>query len=340
MINPSRRNVAAIALAGLSAPALISRARAQEKTPKDIADVKAAIDRFAKLPVESASCFVDAGKLWNLGHDKDKPLFVGSAVKTFILAQYLRAVEAGRLKEDGLCVIDDNLRSFSSPVFGDRQLKDKPEPDLALTGKTLARNVLEARIAHSDNTATDVALAAANVEDVRKLIAEAGLTTVRVPTSTRRLFAYLASGVDKDVSWSELQRLLDKPTNPQPAINQVQSMVGSAVDMVRWYQNALSGKYFKQQSTLVEFKRIQAMADALVHVVPADTMAYGKGGSINWNKFHCFSLPGQMMVHARTPVTFCFTINWTGPEESLDPTFKSYVAAVADVLAASAKAID
>ncbi len=335
-----RRNVASIALAGLTAPALIFRAQAKPKAAKDVAEVKAGIDRFARLPVASASCLVDAGPLWRLGHDQDTPLFVGSAVKTFILAQYLRGMEAGRLKEDDLCVIDDSVRSFGSPVFGDRRRNGRPDPDLALTGKTQARNVLEAMIAHSDNTATDAALAAAVVEDVRKLIAEAGLKTVKVPTSTRRLFAYLASGKDQDVSWPDLQQLMEKPTNPQPAINLVQSMVASAADMVRWYQAALSGEYFKQPSTLVEFKRIQAMADALVHVVPGNTMASGKGGSLDWNDFHCFSLPGQMMVHARTPVAFCFTVNWAGPEDSVDPTFKSYVSAAADVLAAAARAID
>ena len=55
------------------------------------------------------------------------------------------------------------VRSLSSPVF------------LNLTRHVEARNVLEAMIAHSDNTATDVALAAVGVASVRALIAEAGL---------------------------------------------------------------------------------------------------------------------------------------------------------------------
>jgi beta-lactamase class A len=37
--------------------------------------------------------------------------------------------------------------------------------------------------------------------------------------------------------------------------------------------------------TLVEFKRIQAMADAIAQVVPPDTIAYAKGGSIDWDGF-------------------------------------------------------
>jgi hypothetical protein len=39
--------------------------------------------------------------------------------------------------------------------------------------------------------------------------------------------------------------------------------------MVSWYRQALAGSFFRKPGTLVEFKRIQAMADALVHVVPA-----------------------------------------------------------------------
>ncbi len=38
------------------------------------------------------------------------------------------------------------------------------------------------------------------------------------------------------------------------------------------------------------------MADSIAHVVPPDTPAYMKGGSIDWNGFHCMALAGQMIV--------------------------------------------
>lgn len=332
MIALHRRKMTALALSGLAAPALASGARAQGAA-RDLGDVERAIDRFSKLPVTSASCLVAADRQWFRGYRQSDTLFVGSAVKTFILAQYLRGVEAGRLSEAQPVAIDDSVRSPSSPVFGDSTTNG------VLAGKTAARNVLEAMIAHSDNTATDAALAAANVADVRALIKEAELTRTRIPASTRRLFVYLASGKDQDMGWTELLRLLDKPTNPQPALNPVQTMASSAEDMVNWYFLALSGKFFKKPETLVEFKRIQAMADALVQVVPPDTMAYGKGGSIDWQGFHCFSLPGQMMVKG-VPVAFCFTINWTGKDDSVGPTFNAYKGAVAEVLSEAAKAIN
>ena len=66
--------------------------------------------------------------------------------KTFVLATYLQEVEAGRLDETEQLAVDDGVRSFSSPVFEH------------LTGTTQARSALEAMIAHSDNTGTDMAL--------------------------------------------------------------------------------------------------------------------------------------------------------------------------------------
>ena len=72
-------------------------------------------------------------------------LFVASAIKTFILCQYLRDVDSGALLEEQLQV-NDSVRTDGSPVLG------------KLTGETTARSVLEAMITHSDNTATDIAL--------------------------------------------------------------------------------------------------------------------------------------------------------------------------------------
>ncbi len=64
-------------------------------------------------------------------------------------------------------------------------------------------------------------------------------------------------------------------------------MTVPASEFVTYYKRALTGGYFQKPETLTEFKRIQAMADAIALVVPADTVAYMKGGSIDWNGFHC-----------------------------------------------------
>jgi len=310
----------------LAAPALVRPACAASD-----ADVTAAVTRFAAIPAAS-SCLVEADRPerpWKVAHAPDATLFVGSAVKTFILAQYLRDVESGRLSEDEQKTIDDAVRSPGSPVF------------LNLDGTTPARSVLEAMIAHSDNTATDVALGAVGVERVRALIAEAGLSRTRIPTSTRRLFSYLAGAAEgTDLGWDGMNRVAGGwlPGTARSPMNERETMVSTADEMVRWYRRVLKGEFFEEPGTLTEFKRIQAMADAISLVVPPDTAAYAKGGSIDWQDFHCFSLPGQMVVRG-VPVTFCFTINWAGPDDSVAPMFGHFRERVADVLQKAAAAV-
>jgi beta-lactamase class A len=327
MVDFSRRNLAPLALSAVAVPALASRAKAQDGGP----GVQASIARFASV-TPAASCLLVAertGALWRAAHQPNTRMFVGSAVKTFILAQYLRDVETGRLTETQQTRIDDSVRSLSSPVF------------LELTGTTPAKSALEAMITHSDNTGTDVARAAVGPDRVRALIAEAGLGATQIPDSTRRLFSYLAGAPEGvDVGWAGMQRLIKEPVgkDARPVLNDRQTMASTAEDLVKWYQQVLRGAFFKQPATLLECKRIQAMADSLAYVVPSDTPAYGKGGSIDWNNSHCFSLAGQMIV-AKVPVTFCFTINWTGPDDGVDKVFESYKDAVTGVLGEAAKAV-
>jgi len=323
MMELDRRRLPALAASALGLLPIAARAQTMASQR-----LQGAIERFAALP--EASCLVVADgpdKAWQASHRPSTRLFIGSAVKTFILAQYLRDVETGRLAEDTQLAIDDSVRSLSSPVF------------LKLTGTTAAVSVLEAMIAHSDNTATDVAMKAVGADRVRALIVQAGLKQTQIPDSTRRLFSYLAGAPEgEDVGWSGMQKLeaSSGSAGSRPALNDRQTMASTAEDMVAWYRRALAGAFFQKPGTLVEFKRIQAMADALVHVVPADTMAYGKGGSIDWQDFHCFCLPGQMIV-GKVPVTFCFTINWTGPADGVGAIFQSYKAAITDALQEAAR---
>jgi beta-lactamase class A len=310
-----------------AAPAVVREVAAAGEPAR----VQAAVERFGRLS-PTTSCLVaaeHAAAPWRVAHNAAARLFVGSAVKTFILAQYLREVEAGRLSESTQMKIDDAVRSPSSPVF------------LNLTGTTPARSVLEAMITHSDNTATDVALAAAGPAQVRALIAEAGLTDTQIPDSTRRLISYLAGAPEGvDIGWDGVLRMDkgDMPGTPRTAMNDKQTMISTAEELVRWYQQALRGAFFSKPPTLTEFKRIQAMADAIAMTVPPDTVAYGKGGSIDWEGFHCLAFAGQMMV-AKAPVTFCLTLNWSGPNDKVAGMMEAYIAAVADVLREAAQAV-
>ena len=284
------------------------------------------LDGFLALPgVKSAQVDVDdRQRPWRVGHAADASLFCGSCFKTFVLATYLREVEAGRLALDEELAIDNRYRSTGGNVFEH------------LTGTTPARIVLEAMIAHSDNTATDVAMRRVGVDKVRAFIAESGLAGARIPDSTRRFFSYIAGyppGVDMGIEGIRAMAA-DKP-GPGPArdaLNEVMTMACQAATFVDYYKRALAGAFFAKKATLVEFKRILAMADSIAQVVPTDTPAYMKGGSIDWKGFHCMAAAGQMIVRG-TPVTFCLNLNWRDSDGDAAKITAAYKAAAVDVLA-------
>ena len=283
------------------------------------------LDEFLQLPgKKSAQIDVDeATAPWRVTSEPDAELFVGSCFKTFVLAAYLQEVEAGRLDEFEQLAVDDSVRSLVSPVLQ------------YLTGTTQARCALEAMIAHSDNTATDVAMKRVTPARVRQFISDAGLTKARIPDSTRRLFSYVAGAPQgEDLGWKAMEALVESKTPDtskyRPALNDVESMAVPASEFVTYYKRALAGGFFQKPETLTEFKRIQAMADAIAMVVPADTVAYMKGGSIDWNGFHCLAVAGQMIVRD-TPVTFALPYNWTdsdGDQKKLTDGYKDAVAGI------------
>lgn len=280
--------------------------------------VNAALEEFVHIhPGTSAACIAieRGGQNKKYAVSPDQALFVGSAVKTFILAQYLLDVESKRLSLDTQVGVGPEVWSPGSSVL------------INLQGKTSAKTILEAMIAHSDNTATDIAINAVGPERVRALIERVPLEHTLIPDSTRRLFSYL-SGVDngQDIGWAGMQKMMagELAGKPRPAINNTQTMLSTAAEMVHWYQHVLSGKLFDQPATLKEFKRISAMADAIPATLPDDTVGYGKGGSIDWGDFHCFCVAGQMVLPTHK-ASFCFIVNWTGPDETVASTFTEFV---------------
>ena len=282
------------------------------------------LDAFLSLPgTKSVQIDVDAPRHpWRVAHEPDAPLFCGSCFKTFVLTTYLQEVEAGHLSEVEQLNIDDGIRSVGGEVFD------------FLTGTAPARTVLEAMMAHSDNTATDAAMLRVGVDKVRTFLLNAGLTRARIPDSTRRFFSYVAgypTGVD--MGWAGLQAM-QAGKNGRPsrsALNDQQTMVCPASDFVSYYKRALAGEFFQKSQTLTEFKRIQAMADSISLVVPADTPAYLKGGSVSWDGFYCMATAGQMIVGA-APVTFCLILNWHDREGGEAAVVPAYKRAVADAL--------
>ena len=292
--------------------------------------VQQALDSFIALPATSAALVsvVQDTSRWEVAHNADGHLFMGSAVKTFILAEVLRQCESAQLSEDQPLPIDDQVRSLVSPVFAE------------LSGRTPLRSVLEAMISHSDNTATDAALAVCGVAPVRALIAQANLQQTEIPTSTRQFFSYLAGApYGTDLGWAGMEALQKGKSfgKSRLPLNRRETMASTAREMVAWYEKALSGTFFSEPETVTEYKRILAMGDAIALVVPAGIAAYAKGGSIDWEDFHCFALAGQMILDG-TPATFCFAINWTGPARGVPLMFDAYRETAAGVLEATRKA--
>lgn len=289
----------------LLAAAPAAGARAQPGTDPAMAE---AVRDFAALPGETAALIDATGPRGHLraAHREAAPIFVGSCLKTFILGAWLQEVEAGRRSLDEPLAVDDALRSLVSPVLG------------TLTGRASARTVLEAMISHSDNTATDIAIHGIGIARVRRLVAEMGLSGTRLPDSTRIMFSTLAGAPPgTDLGWAGMQAVAGgRPAGAMlPVVNPHQTMVSTAQDLCTWYGRALGGGVFAQPASLDEFKRISAGADAMPRVVPPDVMAYGKGGSIDWNGTQAIAVAGQM-VAGPVRATFFWGANWPGEADS------------------------
>ncbi len=249
-----------------------------------------------------------------------KRMFVGSAIKSFILCEALRQADSPgvvqTLKAKQL-PLDASVWSADSATFN--------PPNLI--GKVSQRTALEAMILHSDNTGTDMSIKEAGPERVRELIAWMGLKNTMIPDSTRSLFGYLLGAKDpKTFSWEELDAAANSPIVNSP-MNKVQTMTSSAHDLISYYFRALQGVFFKNKETLHEFRRILAMSDAIwLLPLPLGASAFVKGGSIDVAGFHAVCVPGGMLFDDRW-VYFCLTINWYAKAETDVETVSAFAAA-------------
>jgi beta-lactamase class A len=231
--------------------------------------------------------------------------FCASSFKAFVLAEYLRQVEAGEATLDEQLELDESVWSPGAPVF------NPPE----LVGEVSALTTLQAMISRSDNTATDMALKRIGADRVRQFIASIGLQSTRIPTTTRQFFGYIAGFPQwETITWDEIVELLENdlfPTNP--IINDTITMVASPHDFVSFYSRALQGEFFERPETLLRFRSVLALADSIPRGFPLGVNAFLKGGSIDFSGDHALSLAGGMYVPDRW-VYFSLIINWTDAE--------------------------
>ena len=318
----------AAAGAALAAPAILS---SDAEAAPDTGDIRKALRGFDTLPGDVAYRINvgRGGKKFTAGQRAGETLFVGSSVKTFILARYLRDVENGRLSLAEQLKVNNGVRALSSPVF------------LELTGTTPATSVLEAMITHSDNTATDIALRQVGPGRVRTFVENAGLKSVRIATSTRLLFCYLAGapfGVDE--GWAGMKVIAEggKFGPLRSPMNRRETMQGSADDFVSYYEQVLAGELIRTEAMRREFRRISSMPAIFWSVGPENTPIFGKGGSIEWDNFNALCLPGQMLVGGTLPVTFSFVVNWKGKPSTIPGVGDQFASAIRATLATAAKA--
>jgi len=252
-------------------------------------------------------------------------MFVGSAIKTFVLCEALRQADSPKVVQTLIAqqlALDASVWSLDSATFN--------PPNLI--GKVSERTALEAMIVHSDNTGTDMCLKHAGPDKVREFIASAGLKSTMIPESTRVFFGYLLGAKDyKTFTWEEIGAAANQPIVNSP-MNKVETLASSADDFVSYYSRALDGKFFQNKETLNEFRRILSMGDAIWLVpLPLGVSAFVKGGSIDVPGFHALCVPGAMLFDDRW-VYFCLTINWHAAAETDMGTVAAFAAAASRAL--------
>jgi beta-lactamase class A len=305
MVHSRREFLATGAAAATFAAVPLATSAAETRDQAAISDEL--IRSFDSLPGDKAlkiyAPAAEGKRRFLVQSNSNKMLFVASAIKTFVLCEALRQADSPDIvhtiehKELGL---NDTIWSLGSPTFN--------PPNV--TGIVSERTTLEAMITRSDNTATDMAFKLVGANNVRKLIAAAGLESTLVPDSTRAFTGYLF-GADKykTITWEQLLDVVEGPI-VRPFLNNVETLASSADDFVSYYSRALQGEFFKHTETLDEFRRILTLCDFIYLVpLPLGVSAYAKSGNADSPGFHARSLAGGMFVSGRWAY-FAFIINW------------------------------
>src|SRR5437870_1328523 len=258
----------------------------------------------------------------------DKVLFAASAIKTFALCEALRQADSPDIDnalETKELPLDASVWTLGSPIFN--------PPDLS--GMVSERTALEAMILRSDNTATDMIFNLAGADNIRQLIASAGLLQTRVPDNTR-IFSGYVFGADnyKTITWDQLLELVEGSGGrlANPFLNEGERLASTAEDFVTYYSQALQGSFLQHGETLQELRRILTLCDFIYLIpVPLGMSAYGKSGNADIAGFHARSFAGGMFFADRW-VYFAFILNWYAQEGDDPQTVERFFAAIQEAL--------
>jgi beta-lactamase class A len=276
----------------------------------------------------------EAGRpAWQATLNAEQEFFIASAFKAFVLAAYLLQAEddldpadaaplrdqlSARLAEE--LTLDEEVFSTSSLVFNPPHLR----------GKVSARTVLEAMIAQSDNTATDMALRRLGPDRVRQFIASLGLANTRIPESTRQFFGWVYGDPEwQTLTWPRLLDLTKEDPYPhRPTLNDEITMTTTADELVAFYSHVFQGGLFRYPETLARFRAFLAQANTIALSMPLGVNAFAKSGWAGARP-HGATLDGVLAmagaVFARSRwVYFALIVNWpasAGILPDVEPAF-------------------
>ena len=256
-----------------------------------------------------------------------RQLFVGSAIKAFVLCERLRQLDGPEIVKT---VVGKPLELNESVWSVDSATFNPPN----LSGTVSERTTMEAMILHSDNTATDMELKQASPAAVRRFLAEAGLNSSAIPDSTRTFFGYLLGAKDfRTFTWAELVAASTTGVIVNSPLNPVETLASSADDFVSFYQRSVAGEFFKPSATSEIsattrlYRDILSIGDVIRIAFPLGASVFAKGGSIDVPGFHTLCIPCAMCFSDRW-VYVAFIINWYAAEEKDHGTVDRYLGGV------------
>jgi beta-lactamase class A len=184
-------------------------------------------------------------------------------------------------------------------------------------------------ISHSDNTATDMVLKHAGADNVRNMLVQYGLKNSAIPNSTRQFFGYIFGKANwQAITWEDMVAMLAGTGGlAHPVMNDTQTMASTPDDFVSFYSRALQGEFFEHPETLLVFREILMLADAIPQAIPLGATAFMKGGSIDANPSHALCLAGGMFFCGRWAYT-AMMLNWEKASDFDPETAAQFIAMV------------
>ena len=322
MVQLHRRTLAALAVATLAAPGIVSRAEARAPSRA----VTEAIAGFAKLPGASCLVIAETKDPWKADHEPGERRFVGSAVKTFILARYLRDVEEGQRTLAEQLAVNDTAQDAEQPGVPQSQRHDGGDQ----RARSHDHPQRQYRDRHRDGGGRRRPRARADRRSRPR--------NTKIADSMRKMFCYLAGlPAGQDAGWPKVKDLVEHPPNPRPALNDVMTMASTADDMVSL---VLAGAAQRLLQDARHAGGIQA------HPGDGHGAAAGRADPASWPTARAAASTGRTSTACR-----CRARWWSARRrhvllhDQLDRAGQrrarhdeAYVAAVAGVLEASAKA--